>query len=138
MSFIYFWDAQASMKDFVFLGIFEISYWNLLQTELIADKGYPVETHTVQTKDGYLLSIQRIPFGRTKSQSNTPNLRKKVVFLQHGLLSSSTDWVINFPTESLGSYFIFFNFFNTRMRCKSIWSTWNFVYVFSQILTFYK
>lgn len=66
---------------------------------LISSKGYPVEDYTVQTKDGYLLSVQRIPHGKVKSHA-TGN--KPVVFLQHGLLSSATDWVINFPSQSLG------------------------------------
>lgn len=68
-------------------------------TELISSKGYPVIDYTVQTKDGYLLSVQRIPHGRTKDH---PSNDKPIVFLQHGLLSSATDWVINFPNESLG------------------------------------
>ncbi|KAG8201347.1 hypothetical protein JTE90_016824 [Oedothorax gibbosus] len=70
-------------------------------TQLITSKGYPAENHIVQTKDGYLLSIQRIPSGRSKWLSERHNQNKKVVFLQHGLLSSSTDWVLNFPDESL-------------------------------------
>lgn len=77
-------------------------YISCLQTSLISSKGYPVEDYTVQTKDGYLLSVQRIPHGRVKSNS----VKKPVVFLQHGLLSSATDWVINFPSEALGNYFI--------------------------------
>lgn len=67
-------------------------------TALITSKGYPVKDYTVQTEDGYLLSVQRIPHGRGKSGVQN----KPVVFLQHGLLSSSADWVMNFPEESLG------------------------------------
>lgn len=66
-------------------------------TEIIRDKGYPVEEHLVVTEDGYVLNIQRIPDGH-KALKKGP---KKVVFLQHGLLSSSSDWVINFPPQSL-------------------------------------
>ncbi|GFY47100.1 gastric triacylglycerol lipase [Trichonephila inaurata madagascariensis] len=65
-------------------------------TELISSKGYPVENHWVETEDGYILSVQRIPSGRKKW-----NGLKQVVFLQHGLLSSATDWVLNFPEQSL-------------------------------------
>lgn len=69
-------------------------------SELISSKGYPVENYDVQTEDGYILTIQRIPGGRKRwiYQKN----QKEVVFLQHGLLSSSADWVMNFPNESLG------------------------------------
>nr|XP_037283582.1 lysosomal acid lipase/cholesteryl ester hydrolase-like [Rhipicephalus microplus] len=68
-------------------------------TEIIRDKGYPVEEHKVTTSDGFVLNIQRIPDGRKSRHAKGP---KPVVFLQHGLLSSSADWVINFPPESLG------------------------------------
>ncbi|GBM04470.1 hypothetical protein AVEN_197885-1 [Araneus ventricosus] len=69
-------------------------------SQLISSKGYPVEDHVVQTEDGFLLSVQHIPHGK-----NGPDLyqgSKEVVFLQHGLLSASSDFVINFPNQSLG------------------------------------
>lgn len=69
-------------------------------TELITSKGYPVEQYTVQTKDGYLLSVQRIPHGISKR--NPSSEPKPAVFLQHGLLSSASDWVINSANQSLG------------------------------------
>jgi len=65
---------------------------------LITSKGYPCEDHTVITVDGYVLSIQRIPYGKS-GQSST---KRPVVFLQHGLLDSSATWVLNLPSESLG------------------------------------
>ncbi|KFM74947.1 Gastric triacylglycerol lipase, partial [Stegodyphus mimosarum] len=65
---------------------------------LISSKGYPVEDHYVQTKDGFILSMQRIPHGKVNKNTGP----KDVVFLQHGLLSASSDWVINFPNQSLG------------------------------------
>lgn len=78
-----------------------------LQSILISSKGYPVEEYTVQTKDGYLLGVQRIPTGRSKKSRQATN--KPVVFLQHGLLSSSVDWVINFPSQSLGEQSLHFH-----------------------------
>ncbi|XP_023224008.1 uncharacterized protein LOC111625178 [Centruroides sculpturatus] len=69
-------------------------------SQLITSKGYPVEEYWVQTEDGYILGVQRIPRGRSDPE---PSLKTRpVVFLQHGLLSSSADWVMNFPNESLG------------------------------------
>jgi hypothetical protein len=60
--------------------------------ELIKNKGYPSEQHDVITNDGYILTIHRIP-----RQNST-----KVILLQHGLLDSSSTWVINYPNQSLG------------------------------------
>ncbi|XP_023224001.1 lysosomal acid lipase/cholesteryl ester hydrolase-like [Centruroides sculpturatus] len=68
-------------------------------TEIIRSKGYPVEEYSVRTKDGYVLSVQRIPYGLSGKQ-NTAN--RPVAYLQHGLLESATDWVLNFPNQSLG------------------------------------
>lgn len=67
-------------------------------TEIISSKGYPVEERYVITEDGYVLTVFRIPFGRT----GRGNQRRPVVFLQHGLLCSAADWVINLPHQSLG------------------------------------
>ena len=67
---------------------------------MIAKAGYPVETHTVQTEDCYILEMHRIPHG--KDQSRNPATPRPAVYLQHGLLSSSADWVISIPEKSLG------------------------------------
>ncbi|XP_037070287.1 lipase 3-like [Pollicipes pollicipes] len=63
--------------------------------ELIQDKGYPVEVHHVETADGYVLELHRIPqtAGRRRPGS--------AVLLMHGLQDSSAAWVIN-PRRSLG------------------------------------
>nr|CAD7603633.1 unnamed protein product [Timema genevievae] len=37
----------------------------LTAPELIAKKGYPAETHTVTTEDGYILTLHRIPYGKS-------------------------------------------------------------------------
>jgi lysosomal acid lipase/cholesteryl ester hydrolase len=60
--------------------------------------GYPAENHTVTTADGYILTLHRIPYS-PKSPA-APN--KPVIFLQHGLLCSSADWIILGPENSLG------------------------------------
>ncbi|GAB6021355.1 hypothetical protein CHUAL_003963 [Chamberlinius hualienensis] len=65
--------------------------------EMIQYFGYPVETHVLTSPDGYIIQIFRIPYGLTRSDGpRTP------VMIQHGLLCSSSDWVINFPHQSLG------------------------------------
>jgi len=67
---------------------------------IVCDKGYPIEQHFVETEDGYILGVFRIPYGRNESISSL-NLHKPVVFLQHGLLDSSYTWVNNYPNQSL-------------------------------------
>lgn len=66
--------------------------------QLIRRNGYPAETHTIQTEDGYLLSLHRIPRGKN-NQGN--NKKRQPVFLQHGLLASSADWIIPGPEKGL-------------------------------------
>lgn len=76
------------------------SYVNsFFQPGLISRYNYPVEVHTVTTPDGYVLQMHRIPHGRDRN--NRPG-NKTAVFLQHGMLSSSADYVIVGPENSLG------------------------------------
>lgn len=65
--------------------------------ELIKRNGYPVEVHTALTKDGYILNMHRIPHG-INGYDVSKNSRP-VVFLQHGLACSSSDWVIMGPEQ---------------------------------------
>ncbi|XP_063239529.1 lipase 3-like isoform X1 [Bacillus rossius redtenbacheri] len=65
--------------------------------ELIAKNGYPAETHTVTTEDGYIITFHRIPYGKAGPSRNRP-----VVFLQHGLMCSSGVWVLAGSEKSPG------------------------------------
>merc|ERR1711860_210687 len=67
---------------------------------MIAHAGYPPEVHQVTTEDGYRLEMHRIPFG--KRSPLEPGVTRPVVYLQHGLLCSSADWVMGYDTKSLG------------------------------------
>ncbi|CAH0584279.1 unnamed protein product [Chrysodeixis includens] len=73
---------------------------SLNATELIKKYQYPLEVHTVTTEDGYILEMHRIPHGR--DANNNPNQKRPVVFLMHGLLSSSADMIIMGPGSGLG------------------------------------
>lgn len=66
---------------------------------MISRRGYRAETHSVTTKDGYVLQMHRIP-------SVPP--RGEPVFLQHGILSSSADWVEMGPDHGLGKMIFYF------------------------------
>uniref|UniRef100_A0A2A4IVE2 Lipase n=1 Tax=Heliothis virescens TaxID=7102 RepID=A0A2A4IVE2_HELVI len=59
---------------------------------LIRKYGYPCEIHRVYTEDKYILEMHRIP-------GKSPNA--PVVLLQHGLLSSSAEWVLMTPGRGL-------------------------------------
>ncbi|XP_038064867.1 lysosomal acid lipase/cholesteryl ester hydrolase-like [Patiria miniata] len=82
-------------------------------SELITSKGYPCERHFVTTADGFILGLQRIPHGRNETgvhsstaqainatEPSTNTTKRPVVFLQHGLLCSSTNWLTNLANQS--------------------------------------
>uniref|UniRef100_U5ERJ2 Putative triglyceride lipase-cholesterol esterase n=1 Tax=Corethrella appendiculata TaxID=1370023 RepID=U5ERJ2_9DIPT len=69
----------------------------LTSIQLIEKYGYRSEVHTVETEDGYLLDLHRIN-GRKDEPIIT---NKPVVFLMHGLLCSSSDWILIGPNNSL-------------------------------------
>ena len=66
---------------------------------MITKAGYPSETHIVTTDDGYILEMHRIPY---TDPSNPEYGQRPVVFLQHGLMCSSADWVLEGPELGLG------------------------------------
>lgn len=57
-----------------------------------------MERHTVTTDDYYILTMHRIPYS---PKLNNSRIRKPVVFLMHGMLSSSSDWVLMGPNKAL-------------------------------------
>jgi hypothetical protein len=98
-----------------------------------------VESHTLETEDGYQLTLHRIPYStkyrpRYSPSENNPfssnetgiesklpqgleseprgdrmdyafeTSGKPAVFLQHGVLASSLDWVLTGPHKALGEW----------------------------------
>ena len=59
------------------------------QPEIIRNRNYPVEIHSVTTSDGYILELHRIP-SKLRYYSRKP----KVVFYQNGLLGTSATGII--------------------------------------------
>jgi lysosomal acid lipase/cholesteryl ester hydrolase len=64
---------------------------------LLRKYGYNAEYHRVVTNDGYILNMHRCSGGPLSQ----PRVGKPVVFLMHGMLSSSADYVIMGPQTSL-------------------------------------
>jgi pimeloyl-ACP methyl ester carboxylesterase len=68
-------------------------------TELCALFGYYAEEHVVQTSDGYLLGVHRLPYRKgeeneeVRVNAGSDSITKPVVYLHHGLLMNSEVWV---------------------------------------------
>lgn len=65
--------------------------------DLCAMFGYTAEEHVLRTKDGYLLGIHRLAWRKGEEDmkvNDGPNsIKKRVVYLHHGLLMNSEVWV---------------------------------------------
>lgn len=61
-------------------------------------EGYPLEKHRVNTKDGWVLNMYRIPHG--KYRNNKPGPRP-VVLLHHGITLSSACFTLLNANESM-------------------------------------
>ena len=71
--------------------------------EMVQTHGYPIKHSFIQTSDGYLLDVYRIPGPRGETvkkairskQKTDENKSRKPILLVHGLLSSSFRFIIN-------------------------------------------
>ncbi len=65
--------------------------------DLCAVFGYTAEEHVVQTKDGYLLGLHRLAWRKgeedVRVNRGPRSVKKRVVYLHHGLLMNSEVWV---------------------------------------------
>ncbi|KAI1378949.1 alpha/beta-hydrolase [Hypoxylon crocopeplum] len=65
--------------------------------DLCAMYGYTAEEHVLQTKDGYLLGIHRLAWRKgeedLKVNDGPASIKKRVLYLHHGLLMNSEVWV---------------------------------------------
>lgn len=81
--------VTATNQDYFYDGVY---YRHKKMPQLVRPFGYSLEEHFVETGDGYVLGLYRIPFRR----------QAPPVLLLHGLLDSSATWVLNYPSQSLG------------------------------------
>lgn len=70
---------------------------SLSTVEIIKNNGYDVEVHHVITADGYILELHRIP----RSKRGLEPIRNHPVFIHHGILGTSADWVLAGANMSL-------------------------------------
>ncbi|KAA8524766.1 hypothetical protein F0562_011189 [Nyssa sinensis] len=77
-----------------FIWVFEMD--DGICKSMVETQGYVCEEHTVTTQDGYILSVQRIPVGRSGKKPDKPP-----VLLQHGLMVDANTWLMNSPEGSL-------------------------------------
>ncbi|KAI9558712.1 hypothetical protein GHT06_015501 [Daphnia sinensis] len=73
--------------------------------EIIQSRGYPLEIHHVVTEDGYILELHRIPKSMNEPANTTENIKKKVVFLQHGIFATDFVWASG-PTNGSLAYIL--------------------------------
>nr|CAG4708304.1 unnamed protein product [Naegleria fowleri] len=82
--------------------------------DFVREQGFPIEKHETVTSDGYVLQMHRIPHGDLDSLKYFPdeillddelerrkNQKRPVVFIQHGVLNSSSAWLIGGKKHSL-------------------------------------
>ncbi|CAL8111270.1 unnamed protein product [Orchesella dallaii] len=66
--------------------------------DLIRKHRYPAETHYTRTEDNVVLEIHRIPHG---PMLELFRLNRRIpVVLMHGILQSSSDWLLNTPSQN--------------------------------------
>ncbi|GAQ87253.1 Triacylglycerol lipase [Klebsormidium nitens] len=70
--------------------------------ELVLSRGYPCEDHSVTTKEGFVLALQRIPGGKQAGSEGweEPPQQRPPVLLMHGILQGGDSWLLNFPAEN--------------------------------------
>ncbi|XP_055852485.1 lipase 3-like [Episyrphus balteatus] len=93
--------ALCKMNACLVLGLFALIGTGFaadrITTEKIAKElDYPYEHYTVQTEDGYLLGIDRIPCSQSNDEKPCP-----IALLAHGISGSSIDFLL-LRNESLG------------------------------------
>ncbi|KAK7266930.1 hypothetical protein RIF29_19591 [Crotalaria pallida] len=62
--------------------------------------GYKCQEFDVTTKDGFILSLQRIPAGRAENKG-AGSTKKQPVIIQHGVMVDGMIWFLNGPEQNL-------------------------------------
>ena len=63
--------------------------------DILTDLEYPIEVHSVDTPDDYILTVFRINGKKGQPNNSQKSITKKPILFQHGLLDSSDGWLCN-------------------------------------------
>lgn len=88
--------TEAQSSEYIRMGSEPTALMSTSQ--LASHHGRKVESHVIETKDGYLLTIHRVLNSWPPIKSKFTN---ETVLLHHGLLGSSADWLLLGPEKSL-------------------------------------
>ncbi|XP_050521584.1 lipase 3-like [Daktulosphaira vitifoliae] len=93
--------TTVTMRKTPLTNITDFFYKNtsLPTPEMLRLSGYEVECHSITTADGYVLEVHRIP----KSKSGKLAFKNHPVYLHHGVLTSSADWIIAGADNSIAT-----------------------------------
>ncbi|CAI8604901.1 unnamed protein product [Vicia faba] len=70
--------------------------------ELVLPAGYPCSEYVIQTKDGFLLGLQRVSSSSSARIGYYSQESRPPVLLLHGLFMAGDAWFLNTPEQSLG------------------------------------
>ena len=68
---------------------------------MVLPYGYPLESYPVETIDGFVLRLHRIPHGKDNASAPGP---RPVVILDHGVTLSSASFAVLDPESSMAFY----------------------------------
>ncbi|XP_046459313.1 gastric triacylglycerol lipase-like [Daphnia pulex] len=92
---------QHTLQPRIERNVFQQPESFMTTPEIIAYRGYPIEIHHVVTDDGYILELHRIPFGSCETCFKNRTIRRKPVFLQHGMMTTDHTWLFSSSNNSL-------------------------------------
>lgn len=64
--------------------------------QIVEENGFVFEEHTVETQDGYILTMHRVFMNESKNGDFKP------ILMQHGIEDSSFEWIINSNDKAPG------------------------------------
>ena len=67
---------------------------------MVKSFGYPIEEHSIQSEDGYIITLHRIPHGHGQNSYNN-NIERPAVLLAHCMMGSSAVFTFGPSNQSL-------------------------------------